>query len=351
MNKIHFGKFKVSVLIGFLFLTGCATRVNYSRMVPSEIDMSDSRNIAIFHLVEETGNSLLPKKLDFWSILSSVTDTLSATIKGDALTMEKRVADYASDLLTESLSNTNYFEIIDPSEVKRLIDGKVVNRGGDAQIGAMLGVDAVVVGTLSRLHYKDSETSVDRFYVDDQGQKKTKTVKRIKREFDFQMNYRVVKTGNGTVITAKSFTDQASDIEDLANKDNLREPETVFKEMVRKTIRIITRQLAPYSVLESVTLKEDKTQDNRMGKGVEFVENQLYSKALTVFLDVWKTTRNEAAGYNASVMYEVEKDLKQSQKMMNEVIDYYPTKKNMQRLARLKRLEADYKKLNMQLDS
>lgn len=327
-----------------LLFTGCATRVSYSRMKPSEIDMSDARHIAIFHMDEQTGGPSV-KVMSLWELLVVMSGYESYDLEDQ---LNKRVANYATQKLTESLASTEYFEMIDPQTVNQLINGRNLSNQSESEMGAMLGVDAVVVGSISTLYWKDTPYSdLKRIYNQD-GTEQVVTVNYIKREYSFSMGYRVIKTNSGTVITSRIFEKRTSDRELVENKDYLRDPEQVFHSMINDIVRQIKKQLAPYPVRERRSLSKDKAKDPRLVQAAELVKNGLYDKALDIFINVWESTRNQSAGYNASIMYELRTELNKALNIMDEVLKYYPDKNNMQRIAKLRQIMEEQNRVSQQ---
>lgn len=328
-----------------LQMSGCITRVRYSRMKPSEIDMSDARNIAVFHLGEASHGPEI-KILTLWDLLMLAGGVLPASESS----IESRVADYASQQLASSLSETGYFSLIDPASVERMVADQNLRGLNESEIGAMLGVDAVIVGSISQMSWRDVRFNDTRTRTREDGTKEVYEVEYVKRHYDFSMSYRVIKTNTGTMITSRIFQKSSSDIEPSVSEANLRDPEEVFRGMIRSITREIKKQLAPYPVTERRKLLRDRAKDPRLERADDFVRNKLYDKALEIYLEVWETTRNEASAYNASIMYELLQNLEGAQQMMDTLIGFYPEKSYMRRLVRLRQIRSEQDRVSRQYD-
>ena len=324
-------------------LIGCATRVSYKRMKPSTIDMSDSRNIAIFH-IDELQRDPAIKTFSLWELLMY----MSGDDEHVSDTTERRVAKYATNLLTESLVDTDYFQIIQPESVSSMIN--VQNLGGltQSEIGEMLGVDAVFIGTISQMDYEDTPYTKTMSEINSDGLKVVVEVDYIQREFYFSMGYRILKTDNDRVLVSRIYEKNSSDSELAVDFENLRDPEMEFRSMIRDIVFTIKREVAPYAVWENRRLSKDKRDNPKMETANEYVKNNHYDKALPLYLEVWEQTNNEAAGINASIIYELKSNLNKACDSMVSVISFYPNRKNSRRLIELESIRKEQVRVDKQ---
>ena len=86
-----------------------------------------------------------------------------------------------------------------------------------------------------------------------------------------------------------------------------------------------------------------------MKRADEFVKNRIYDNALRIYLEVWKSSKNPAAGVNAGIMYEVLGDLDSALAMVREVVDATANKTAMGEYNRLLKEKESQEELLRQL--
>ncbi|MBN1412298.1 MAG: hypothetical protein JW969_15740 [Spirochaetales bacterium] len=314
-------KWQVNLLliIVIILVAGCSTSVRMVVMRPAEVNMAGAKRIAImdFGYPPEQGKTLSYKEL--WNLLILQSMGVNPSKKQS---IQERIAKYATDKVITVLKQTDYFDVISPISVSQAIQDSGMSAPNPIEIGQMVDAQAIIVGDITRCDV-DIETSSKKFTKKDPDTEEeyVEFVDYVKRTLSIQLTYRAVNTTTGEIMATKTFKDSNVKEIEQDKKKNLPDQEEVLQEMVNKMMPKIARQIAPYKIVVYRTLMSDETKNPDMEKADEFVKNNIFDNALKIYLDVWKTTQNPAAGVNASIMYEALGDLDGAIQMAKEVVD------------------------------
>jgi len=304
----------------------CATYIPVQVTKPAEINMTDARKIAVLDFD-------YPRQVATTDLLEVIFLSLLGDSNENNNTPQARIADYTTQSLLEALKNTGYFELVDSRGVVRALAGADKSSINAVQVGQKAGVKAIVVGKIGEI--KDTNTGV---------MIKVDVMYRVITDA-LALSYRVLDTSNGVILATKTFSDtRTQEIVDNGKTEPLAFGDQC-KDMVNGWIPQITRQLAPYTVTEYRTLMNDKAKDPDMKVADELVKKSSYAKALALFLQVWESTGNPAAGVNAAIMYDVTGDMDQALSLLQTVIDKSPNPTAIEEMDRLKRAKADAQRL------
>jgi hypothetical protein len=317
----------------------CATYIPVQVTKPAEINMTDARKIAVLDFD-------YPRQVATTDLLEVIFLSLLGDSNENNNTPQARIADYTTQSLLEALKNTGYFELVDSRGVVRALAGADKSSINAVQVGQKAGVKAIVVGKIGEMVRREVlKTRVEQI-------KDTNTGVMIKVDVMYRvitdalaLSYRVLDTSNGVILATKTFSDtRTQEIVDNGKTEPLAFGDQC-KDMVNGWIPQITRQLAPYTVTEYRTLMNDKAKDPDMKVADELVKKSSYAKALALFLQVWESTGNPAAGVNAAIMYDVTGDMDQALSLLQTVIDKSPNPTAIEEMDRLKRAKADAQRL------
>lgn len=329
-------------LILFLFLFfGCQTRVTYTRLKPSEINMSHYRNIIVFFLDETSSQN---------SIYSFFESVFEHSDYRSSKSLHSVIPRFAWDYLSQELANSQYFNILSQHQISDFLTTLNQENLTEVELGALLGVDAVIIGRIINMKWEDNYFKESKTSYDSEGNKTVVDVPMIKREFSLSLNYQIIDTGTNRIIAGRSFDRKSSDIKKSEDRVYLKDPEDVFKSMITTSISRFVRQVAPYSIVESCLLIRDKSKNPQLVVADSFAKDRLYAESLEIFLDVWKKTRNIVAGYNASVLLETIGMLDEALELLDEVLTFYPEKTVIERKKHLVYIIKETQKVEQQLN-
>ncbi len=339
-----FSLFFLGILL--IFIAGCATRVRMEVTKPAEVNLAGVKTLSVLDF-EYTGDkeSVTLEKLLDEALKEIFADT------GTALTKEEKTAQYATNKMVQTLADTQYFTIVDAGDFKDSMDEMTGRVQFFDVLSGVYDVDAVMIGTITNLKTEETYEIRTRTEVNpDTGVEEEIQEQWVTRRAELEFEYKILDTENSRLMVQKVFNKSTSDSELSANYNSLTSEEQMYRSMIDSIIKTVSRQLVPYTVTESRSLMKDKTKNPKMEVADEYVKVTKYQEALEIFLEVWKNSKNIAAGYNAAIMYEAMGDLDNAISQMDEVLDMYPDKKVFRELERLKAAKEEREKAMAQME-
>jgi len=231
----------------------------------------------------------------------------------------REMAQYATGVATKRIQEMNYFTLVDSSEIERL---KRSNQNLENYI------DAQFVGRITRINI-DNETSTGS-YKNKNGDVTYYTDYITKVEIE--LNYSLVLARDSRIIgpvykrSSKSSSNRenspssqellAAAIDEKLNKnsrsfsskENYPPSSTLLMAAIDEQLRYLAHDLAPYTVIETRTFAEEKTNDKvlkeEMKNALAQVKAGNYKSALEAYLDIYSRYKNIAAAVNSSILYE-----------------------------------------------
>ncbi len=283
-----------------LLIVSCgAPKTEISVLRPSEVDMSNHRNIAIADFSGE-GNS------------------------GRAAAMK----------LTASLFNSDYFTIMERSRIRELLSEQALGISGAvdpesaAELGRVLGVDAIIFGEVDAYSVEDeggTEKVTKRVWTgeyerDEDGNiiyEKTLFGKVKKKKYreelvdqpyiirsgGVQVSFRVVDVETAELLAVKTaFSDYSKKASGSYEIGKLKPKDAILSSLTEQAVSQFIPVIAPYKV--QVTKKFEKTND-RSKQAIKLVQSGLPEKALPIFESEARQNPSAKSSYNLGVCYEV----------------------------------------------
>lgn len=230
----------------------------------------------------------------------------------------REAASYATDSLIAALRDTGYFELADAFT---LPDSHLLGSADVEKIYRTLGVDAILAGSLQY-----AECNVEKFFKevkewDTSRQKKVIwQYPWVRQNCRLTLSYRVIRSEGNVLKLNKRFTEYRVEEVEEGHHFSLHDAEYWYEVMIDEIIPQIARQLAPYEISETRHLKADETGDPVMERATDLARGGNIDRARDLFLQRWWSTANLAAGYNAAILYEVEGELRNALKLLEELI-------------------------------
>ncbi|MBN2651124.1 MAG: hypothetical protein JXR63_01980 [Spirochaetales bacterium] len=339
---------KVSLSLALLSLVfSCGTRIEYTRLRPSPVNMVDCRNIAIFNVA----GAEQQYTFDSWA------EAFVASLFGvtnDVDPMKKRIGEYATDKLTNVLYATNYFAIVPASTVEQAAKSMQGQNFANSDLGTLLGVDAIVEGSIHRLEYTDERFVVETTRTLEDGTKVTQKTNKLKRTFHIHMSYNVIKTANRQILAGASINTSESQVVTIS--PDTRYPRDyeyldgyyIYTKYIDSLIKTLRYQIAPTAVPEIRYLKKDKTKNEEMARADKLAKGKLYDQAYQVYRQIWDATSMYEAGYNAALLLEAQMKFQEAKALLEAVIQKYPEKEAMDALRELNKIIAEQKRVEEQ---
>ncbi len=314
-----------------LVLASCSTTVSVKSHVPSEVNMSSLRTLAVASVaVSDKLNVSTPsvKKIT----VGSGVDSTVRIFSGWNSTIEKTLAKYAQDKMYQSLKQTDYFTLVNPSNTDALFkEGKMLGQTRQRFMDA--GIDAIISTKLSILSFDEYITSQKRTEYDFE----TKTNKDVGIDYYFETSmvinfeYNVVGVAQNKIVTSGSAN---RDIEDrtlaaiyrygtkgisdgkftyaISSAPRLDE---YYRNAVASLVSNIAIELAPRWVYSTETLMDNKNKIESIKEAYKLASDGNYYEAYSLFNAEWNSSFDLASGYNAAILL-------YARGMLSEAIDY-----------------------------
>ncbi len=335
----------VCVIGSLLFFLGCATSVPVTVTKPAEVNMSSMRRIAVLDFtITQDRYELSIEKL-FEAALEELFD-----LSVGEHAVKREIEEYTTERFILGLVQTNYFHVVGASEIRQSIDPTNTSVGSVQQIGEKVDAQGILTGEIYRITAEDEEFTRTEEVTDPETEAVYETdMPWIRRTAVLGLTYHVFNTESGALFASRSFEASIQDEQEADNEEFLREPVEMYREIVDTFIPKMMKQLAPYTVRESRKLMKDKSSDPSMESAKQYAKNGVYDRALELYLEVWKNSRNPAAGFNGAIMYEVTSDIDTAVSLMKEVVDQYPENKIIREYNRLLGVREEQERLAQQL--
>lgn len=289
----------VVLLIGLLFLSGCANKVKVRALQPAKIDRAaKTKTIAVYKFSR---------------------DSVGLSSKIEASLASKRI------------DGKNYFTMISRDDIERILSEQHLQHSGlldesnSVQVGSLVGAQALISGTVS------SASSVDSRYKEKRQKCADKSCKEIyeyyvyctKRSMNLSAQVKMVDIEKGDII----YSDMLNAMQDwhkCSDRSNTLPSKAQGLEMLSSHLASkFTGQLTPYYKTFSVVLLEDLDTDSSDAEE-KLLENALismdhnrYDKAealLSRLLDATQE-RSYVAAYNLGVLKEIKGELQEAKQL------------------------------------
>jgi len=176
-------------------------------------------------------------------------------------------------------------------------------------------VDAFLTGEITDLTVSD-----DSSWVKEKRNGIETKVTYYTRSVRLEVSYSIVRAKDNVILFQdKRYYTQKSDKTEY--KLALPAVQTLSVVAATKIVATIGRVIAPWTSFETYELEKDKLKDPRMETAQGFVENSMFDRALTTYADIYNTTGNPAAGYNAAILLDITGDTKQAIKVLEGLLN------------------------------
>jgi hypothetical protein len=335
----------VCVIGAFVVFIGCATSVPVTVTKPAEVNMASMRKIAVLDFIATHEGY----DLSVESLIEAALEELFDLSVGERA-VERIIEEYTTERFILGLVNTNYFQVVGASEVRQSLDPVTATSTSVQEIGKEVGAQGIVTGEIYFMMIEDEEFVKTEELIDSEtNEKYEEDIPWIRRTATLGLTYHVFNTDSGALHASRSFEASLQDEKEAAEDYSLQDSKEMFREIVDSFIPQMMRQLAPYTVRESRKLMKDKAKDPLMVSARQYARSGVYDRALELYLDVWDTTKNPAAGFNGAIMYEVTGNIDAAVSLMKDVADRYPEKKILREYNRLLGVREEQKRLAEQL--
>ncbi len=299
-----------------ILLAGCSTTVAFDVLRPAEVNMADYRKLAVF---DYEPYKLSDENFAGKLIFNYVFGSHKIATSGYRIFLDDEIADYLTKCTIRALNDTDYFTIIPQEQIRPSRAASTSSSATDRMLYENFGIDAAIVGSVEDMDYFEQIEEREITVPDGSTQTETFFVQGV----ELGISYTVIDLKRGTIITTDYLSGRDSQSTLIKDPDSFSAPllGPLYRGIARGFESKISKRLAPYHVREYRTIKKDKTKDPRSDSAKKFIKDNLYKKALNLYLEMWCDSENFSAGFNAAIVYEVLGQFDSAISMMKDVYD------------------------------
>lgn len=304
-------------------LTSCATTINVKMTRPAELDLNGAQTIAVLpfkpYAYYEVRDDARGAELAI-GIFFQVFDRVGPE--------EKRCIDCLQSEVEHGLLESPYIDVVSSTAVSNAIRTRTKNPA-----------DVYLTGEITYFNIHDEKNQYRRKVRDgdeETGRKpEYELVEEYKRNVQIDFRYEVVDSYSNKIISYNKVRISDSS----GSYDRIRDLPSAFSIVeyeLKSSARKILKELQPYVITKTITLKEDKTKNpefkyaDKLAKDGYIQESYEEFKALYDDTDMWQ------AGYNAAVLKEAMGDLSEAEKQMSALYKKFKTEEIAKGLADIK---------------
>ncbi|MFA6681716.1 MAG: hypothetical protein WCS35_06760 [Sphaerochaeta sp.] len=362
-------------LVVILAFTSCATSIKVRHLIPSDVDVSNHRNIAI----TSTEMYVFPRSgiLPPWIKGSSDTSfTLSSGFDSD---VNAKIAKSSTTYLVDALVNTDYFTILPPETTDAYL---TLGKSGENAFDMLIkqGVQALLKSSITYMNCEEQIIGRDiKDWVTEKSDPTDSTSKDISYEKvtgrSFYLEQKATVTFTYTLIDLKanrilatdSFTSQETKETCLGKTiygtgENSRDTDercyssgfapsffSLFDGLIKKIPSQVAMQLAPSWEEARVSLMSNKPKAD-VKQAYKMAEQGNLRGAYEVFFQAWDQSTHLPSGYNAALLLEGLGQYSEALALMNQVYNKTGDSKTHVQLIRLKEVSSQQDEAMKQID-
>ena len=288
--------------------------------------------------------------------------------------------------LTQSmLMSAQYFDIMERDKLRRVLEEQnlgmsgVVDEATAAQVGKLLGVDALIFGEVTRYRVEpDKEVTkqvkvrvgTGKYEEVEEKDPKTGKVKKVKKEImkeelvdkkhwvrqgTVAINFRVVDVETGRLLAAHSDSKSYDSEKDRTlfqiitdKRESLKPQGEILADLSNDICQRFSRMIAPYYVTEKRTIESGK---ESIKEGTKYAESGLWPEAT----EAWKRAcvempQEPAAFYNLGLAYEVQGMLDDAEMAYQSAVRLKQKRLYMDAIARIRKSREEQEELKKLLE-
>jgi len=340
-----------SLMCAALILAGCSTSVAFDVVKPAEVNMSQYRTLGILEFsADESATFSRSGYILFNQLLRDERES------GYTGTLSYEVADYLTDSVTRTLEHTDYFTVVPSFRLRPVLSAQQYGPNQSQTLQDTFGIDALIIGAVEDMDFdEDYVTRVEKVWDEETESMVEVYAEYLVQEVELSVSYSVVAVEDGRILATKRLN--GSRVRETKVPSDPEEQELftapklfpLYQQIIQGFMPEIRNQLAPSFVREHRTLAKDKMDDPRMEEAEELVKQDQYSRALSLYLNIWYENGNYAAGYNAAILYEVMGEMDKAVSMMQEVFSKTGNQKAYSAYNRLVQERKEFEKAQEQL--
>lgn len=237
------------------------------------------------------------------------------TIKGGLFSKDKEGKTYQNG------AQTNIFTIVERSRLEQVLGEQSLGKSGvidetqAASLGKVLGVDAIIVGTVSPIADQTTTREEVSVYRNDQWIKTMGDC--VTNKVSVETRMRIINVNNGQIIGTKESSYKNADKKCADELGQLASVEDLIKQCVQASVyNDFVNYIAPRFVLWEFELKKIKVDqyEDLSDKAIDAFESGNFDNAYVIYASILKEdTYNDVAHYNVAVINEIVGNFQEAQ--------------------------------------
>lgn len=292
-------------IIIFLFLSTIAhgQEIKCFTLEPPEQILSGIQKIAVMDFSGSYGRELSDYLIS--ALLESQRGITK--IKGGIFSSDKEGKTYLNGARTDIYTLVERSRLDAVLKEQNLGTSGIVDEGQAANLGKVLGVDAIIIGTVNP-NSDDSNTREERKYKKD-GQWYSYYEDCTTRKVTVDSRMRIVNVNTGQIIGTRAATYKAEDKQCADNRSRLISSDELIKQCVQSSVyQNFVNYVAPRFLLKEFEVLEIDVDayEDLSDKAIEFVDKDNFDRAYVIYSGILKEDPyNDVVQYNLGVLNEV----------------------------------------------
>ncbi len=297
MKRLFLSLFAFAAL---LFLTACQTSVRIDYLYPSDVNMAPYRNLAVMPVVQYRGYIPTSHWIAGLDVMAGHVQVRSSYTSG----ISSSVAEYATDQLYSTLTNTRYFNLLDPTSTAWVVNSgyRVSERLKD------MGYDAVMIPRIEDMSVEEriyTRRNSDLVWDDEHKEYRTEYWYDyyVRQRVSVRYSISIVDTATDRIVATRTFIDSDSRTESFdpywPRFDGV---EILLRRMIRGFNEGIIRSFVPTERSYDVSLMDNKPKLEAAETAYDAAKDGRYKDAISAFLSLWETAHHVPSGYNSALL-------------------------------------------------
>lgn len=306
----------ILLALSIFLIASCSTSLGIQYQQPSNINMSNYRNVAVASASKYSGVQRLPMFLRF-----DITDptiqlyTIFSTFDYD--NVNDRAAREVSNMVSKVFTQSSYYSVMPSSKTDAYLDLYKIGKDPSAMLRED-GVDAVIIPKITRFYndeYVDAQYSTDS-----NGNKVAKYY--IHRSIDIAISITVLDTATDRIVASKEYSAYEYDVEVFDPKFPYLfsvSQSDIVSLAISDMISSIVADFVPTSKTAYIDFMSNKPKNESAKPAYKAAEDGDFNYALNLFMNIWNTERHIPSGYNAAVIIACNGDIDRALALLNEI--------------------------------
>lgn len=291
-----------AVTLMLFLLTGntFAQDVECFVLTAPETTLSDVKRLSVMDFTGDRGKELT----DYVVIelmkadrgISTSSSTLLSDLTGGLLKSKKK-----EGKTYQKGARTNLYSVVERGQIDNVLkeqqfsNSGIVDDAQASQIGKLLGIDAIITGSVSYSH-KDEQSETTNYDLSG----KATTVPCLKRTVTADARIRIISVTTGQVVAVSNpkseFSEKKCGSERSGIMSNKAMADLCYQDLAFK----VANTFAPYFKIEEFEFEKIKTKEfkDRSKQALDYIEEENFDKAVTIYRAIL-----EADPYTASAAY------------------------------------------------